>query len=81
MDSIEKNSIIAITTVGTIFALDFVLPEKYRCLEKASYKNFLFMTAACTVGGVFYDLGKEMWKKKATSGSSPTLSSTLSASS
>ena len=80
MDLIEKNSKIAIATTATFFALDFVLPEEYRYIEKVSYKNFLIMTTPITAIGVLRDKGKEMWKK-ATSRSSPTLSSTLSESS
>ena len=79
MDLIKNNSIIATTSAAIIFALDFVLPEKNRFMETASFKNFLLLSAACTVSGFLYDLGEEMWKEKAKSGSSPTLSSTLPA--
>ena len=78
MDLIEKNSKIAIATTATFFALDFVLPEEYRYLEKESYKNFFLLATFITVIGVLYDKEEEMW---ATSRSSPTLSSTLSESS
>ena len=74
MDLIEKNSKIAIGITATSFALDFVLPEEYRFIEKVSYKNFLLMTAIFTGLGVLCDKGKEMWD---SSRSSPTLSSTL----
>ena len=81
MDLLEKNSKIAIATTATIFALDFVLPE-YSCIEKTSYKNFFLITTYLTVSLFLCDKGVEMWKeKKATSRSSPTLSSTLSESS
>ena len=76
MDLIEKNSKIAIELMAISFALDFVLPEEHRFIEKVSYRNFLLMTATITGIGVLYDKGKEMWD---TSRSSPTLSSTLSA--
>ena len=62
MDLLEKNSKIAITTAATIFALDFVLPEEYSCIETASYRNFFLLTTVITVGGVLYDKGVEMWK-------------------
>ena len=78
MDSLEKNSTFAIWFTAASFALDFVLPEEYRYLEKESYKNFFLLATFITVIGVLYDKEEEMW---ATSRSSPTLSSTLSESS
>ena len=74
MDLIEKNSQIAIATTATFFALDLVLPEEHRYLEKLSYKNFLLLTTYLTAGLFLCDKGREMWKSYR---SSPTLSSTL----
>ena len=74
MDLIEKNSQFAIWFTAASFALDFVLPEEYRYIEKVSYKNFLIMTTSITAIGVLRDKGKEMLY---TSRSSLTLSSTL----
>ena len=74
MDSLEKNSEFGIWFTAASFALDFVLPEEYRFIEKVSYKNFLIMTTSITAIGVLRDKGKEMLY---TSRSSLTLSSTL----
>ena len=40
MDSLEKNSEFGIWFTAASFALDFVLPEEYRFIEKVSQKLF-----------------------------------------
>ena len=57
MDLIEKNSQIAIATTATFFALDLVLPEEHRYLEKLSYKHFLLLTTYLTAGLFLCDKG------------------------